>query len=127
MTSDPYFEHFAAKWKQEGLTVDDLVVQPVKKEKDKSAKDASGSGKHKKKKKVKEENTNPSEKTPIQNVQNQTEGPADGSIKMNKKSDTFEDISKPSYGGNSDSSQSMDNKDNSGCCYPALVTTSSFR
>ena len=123
MTSDPYFEHFWAKWKQEGLTVDDLIVQPVKKEKDKSMKDASGSVKHKKKKKVKE-NTNASEKAPIQNVENhideKAEGPDDGDIEMKKKmSDKFEEFktefnssSKPSYGANNtDSSQIMGDKE----------------
>jgi len=108
MTSDPYFEHFAAKWKHDGLTVDDLIVQPVKKEKDKSVKDASGSVKHKKKKKVKE-NTNASEKVPNKNVPNHTDEKADGYIKMNRKlSDRLDDSSKPSFGGNkTDSSQIM--------------------
>jgi len=107
MTSDPYFEHFAAKWKQEGLQVDDLIVQPVKKEKDKSMKDAPGSVKHKKKKKVKEENTNPSKKAPIQN-HTYEKTPADAGIEMKKKSDNS---SKPSNGGNTGSSETMGNKE----------------
>ena len=67
MTSDPYFEYFAARWAHEGLTVDDLIVQPVKKEKEKPAKENSGSMKHKKKKKAKE-NPNASEKPAKQDV-----------------------------------------------------------
>ena len=56
-TSDPFFEHFSGRWRDEGLTVDDLVVPPAKKEKEKSLKDTSV--KYKKKKKDMASNTDP--------------------------------------------------------------------